>query len=614
MDGVYGKEKLMLLHELTQEYFDGNDTKKALNTARQATALAERIIVEGNELITPTDYYLKPTSYFMMGKAFYKRKQYSYAREYFELAIKASNEINYLVDVEETNRFLARIDSRNTSNDKNFFRKLKELETGISSQLIASSSDLNLTTTLKLARNYEAKENYPKAIEKYEKAINLLKDRGDSEKVIELKAHVATLQEKSGNLQGAIASYEEIQDIKSVSGDTSAALQSQQDIAQVIDQMQGVIDNKKSSGLDIKSRVPSVLPQSADNSKTNSLRELATKFEESEDYEQSLSYYKLYIEANERLKEEEYNQELALLEQSNEIETREKEIALLQREKELQQLTLAKNSEELKAQTRFRNNLILGSILIASLAIALYLLYFNKRKAHKALTHAFNDLNQTQKKLSSAEKKIKTLLKQQVSGAVAQELLSDEPESNISQKFVCVMFLDIRGFTPFAENRSPEDIIKYQNDVFGFMIEIIEKNHGIINQFLGDGFMATFGAPVTSGNDCKNAYKAAIQIVKKLEDLNSSNKIPTTKVGIGLHAGPVVAGNVGTEERKQYSITGNTVILASRIEQLNKQFNTQLIISEDVYLHLDETNKLESNYEEVVVKGRREPIRVLKVA
>ena len=205
-------------------------------------------------------------------------------------------------------------------------------------------------------------------------------------------------------------------------------------------------------------------------------------------------------------------------------------------------------------------------------------------------------------------------MNQQVSHAVAQELLSEDTGTQISQKFVCVMFLDIRGFTPFAESRSPEDIIQYQNDVFGFMIEIIEKNHGIINQFLGDGFMATFGAPVSSGNDCENAYQASVAIVKKLEELNASNKIPHTKVGIGLHAGPVVAGNVGTEERKQYSITGNTVILASRIEQLNKQFNTQLIISEDVYKHLSEKEGLETNYEDVVVKGRSEPIRVLKVA
>lgn len=614
LNSAYGKEKLILLHQLTQEYFDGNDTKKALKSARQATALADRIITDKNDLITENDYILKATSYFMIGKAYYKRRQYNYAQNYLQQAIKASLELQRTDHILDAEGYLAKIETRDPAEEKKFISKLKALETGITSSLISGSSDINLTTTLKLARNYEAKDDIPKAIEKYEKAINLLRDRGDSEKVIELTAHVAELHQKAGNYNNAIATYEEISVIKSSSGDSTGVEESQRQIAKVIDDMEELIIDKKSPGLQIRSKVPSTLPLSSAVTETESLKQLATKFEESEDFEQSLSYYKLYIETSEKLKEEEYNRELALLEQGNEIEVREKEISLLQQDRKLQELTLAKNNEEIEEQTRLRNTLIIGTILIASLALALYLLYRDKRKAHKSLTHAYDDLNQTQKQLSQAERRISTLLNQQVSHAVAQELLSEDSGTSISQKFVCVMFLDIRGFTPFAESRTPEDIIQYQNDVFGFMIEIIEKNHGIINQFLGDGFMATFGAPVSSGNDCENAYQASVAIVNKLEELNASNKIPHTKVGIGLHAGPVVAGNVGTEERKQYSITGNTVILASRIEQLNKQFNTQLIISEDVYKHLNERDGLETNYEDVVVKGRSEPIRVLKVA
>lgn len=611
---AYGKEKLILLHELTQEYFDGNDTKKALKSARQATALADRIITTKNDLITEKDYILKATSYFMMGKAYYKRKQYNYAQNYLQQAVKASLELQRTDHIQDAEQYLAKIESRDPVAEKKFISKLKALESGFTNQLISSSSDINLTTTLKLARNYEAKDDIPKAIEKYEKAINLLKDRGEGDKVLELTAHLAELHQKVGDYGNAIASYEKISTIKSTSGDSTGTEESQRQIAQVIDDMEEVITDKKSPSLQIRSKVPSVLPQNNGVTNTESLKQLATKFERNEDYEQSLSYYKLYIETSERLKEEEYNQELALLEQGNEIEIREKEIALLQQDRKLQELTLTKTHEELEEQARLRNSLIIGTILIASLAIALYLLYTLKRRAHNNLTHAYDNLNETQKKLSSAERKIKTLLNQQVSEAVAQELLSEDTGSKISQKFVCIMFLDIRGFTPFAESKSPEDIIQYQNDVFGFMIEIIEKNNGIINQFLGDGFMATFGAPVSAGNDCENAYQASVAIVNKLDELNSSNKIPHTKVGIGLHAGPVVAGNVGTEERKQYSITGNTVILASRIEQLNKRFNTQLIISEDVFTHLNDTNDMETNYEEVTVKGRSEPIKILKVA
>ena len=138
------------------------------------------------------------------------------------------------------------------------------------------------------------------------------------------------------------------------------------------------------------------------------------------------------------------------------------------------------------------------------------------------------------------------------------------------------MFLDIRGFTPFAEQREPEEIIRYQNDVFGFMIDIIDQHQGSINQFLGDGFMATFGLQEAEVNPCEDAYQAAKEIITLVNKKSEEGLIPTTRVGIGLHAGNVVAGNVGTAIRKQYSITGNTVITAARIEQLNKEFESQL--------------------------------------
>ena len=162
--------------------------------------------------------------------------------------------------------------------------------------------------------------------------------------------------------------------------------------------------------------------------------------------------------------------------------------------------------------------------------------------------------------------------------AVAKELLSESSDDKIQRKLVCIMFLDIRGFTPFAESRKPEEIIQYQNKVFGFMIDSVYKHHGIINQFLGDGFMATFGAPVSTGNDCINAVNSAIEISNELKLQIEQAKLPDIKIGIGLHAGDVVTGNVGTSTRKQYSVTGNVVILASRIEQLNKKYDSTVLI------------------------------------
>ncbi|MCG3118695.1 MAG: hypothetical protein ALAOOOJD_00949 [bacterium] len=175
------------------------------------------------------------------------------------------------------------------------------------------------------------------------------------------------------------------------------------------------------------------------------------------------------------------------------------------------------------------------------------------------------------------------LFGQQVSPEIVDVLLEQRPDLTNQKRSVCIMFLDIRNFTPFAATRTPEEIIAYQNAVFGFMIDIINKHHGLINQLLGDGFMSTFGAPISYGNDCYNAVAAAREIITRLKQENEKGSIPPTRVGIGIHAGEVVTGNVGTSLRKQYSITGNTVILASRIEQLNKQFQSQLLISEEVW-------------------------------
>jgi adenylate cyclase len=209
--------------------------------------------------------------------------------------------------------------------------------------------------------------------------------------------------------------------------------------------------------------------------------------------------------------------------------------------------------------------------------------------------------------------RIINLFDQQVSKEIVEELLNNYNHLGSKKKFVCIMFLDIRDFTPFAEKRSPEEIIDYQNNIFSFMIGIITKHNGIINQFLGDGYMATFGAPITKGNDCENAFNAALEIIETVNLKSKLGEIPETKIGIGLHAGDVVAGNVGTAIRKQYSISGNTVILASRIEGLTKKHSAQLLVSEEV---LDNANINKNEFEflgHVNLKGRETPIDIYKI-
>lgn len=183
------------------------------------------------------------------------------------------------------------------------------------------------------------------------------------------------------------------------------------------------------------------------------------------------------------------------------------------------------------------------------------------------------------------------LFGQQISPQIARSILEKRDELSGTRKKVCVMFLDIRNFTPFVESHSPEEVVTYLNSLFYFMIESVQRHDGVINQFLGDGFMATFGAPISRGNVPKKAVKASVEIIERVKQENKAGNIPETKLGIGLHFGEAVIGNIGSAVRKQYSITGNVVIMASRIEQLNKRWYSQLVISDEVFQELDEEVK-----------------------
>ena len=184
------------------------------------------------------------------------------------------------------------------------------------------------------------------------------------------------------------------------------------------------------------------------------------------------------------------------------------------------------------------------------------------------------------------------LFGQQISSQIVGSILEKRDELSGTRKNVCVMFLDIRNFTPFVESHTPEEVVTYLNKLFHFMIDSVQRHDGVINQFLGDGFMATFGAPVSNGNISQKAVLASIEIIERVKQENDARNIPETKIGIGLHYGEAVIGNIGSSVRKQYSITGNVVIMASRIEQLNKLWRSQLIISEQVYQDLDEELKV----------------------
>lgn len=201
-----------------------------------------------------------------------------------------------------------------------------------------------------------------------------------------------------------------------------------------------------------------------------------------------------------------------------------------------------------------------------------------------------------------------------VSPIVMKTLMTLKPDLQSEKRDVCVMFLDIRDFTGFAEKRTPEEVVSYLESLFEFMIEIVNRHHGVINKFLGDGFMAVFGAPLSDGDDCLNGVSAAREILTRVEEeVALGNVLPTT-VGIGLHAGEAVTGSIGSSLRKEYTVIGDVVNLASRIEKLNKRFQSRLLVSENVWHSLGESSTEAIPMGNVRVQGRENGIGIYQLA
>lgn len=224
---------------------------------------------------------------------------------------------------------------------------------------------------------------------------------------------------------------------------------------------------------------------------------------------------------------------------------------------------------------------------------------------NKRVQNSFSQLMEKQK--------IINLFGQQVSREIVDELILRKDNLDIKRVNATIMFLDIRNFSSYAETKDPAEIIQFQNNIFDPLIEIISKHKGLVNQFMGDGFMASFGIPLQTEDHRQNAFNAGLEIINKIKILAEMNIIPVTRVGIGIHSGEVITGNIGNDIRKQYSIAGTTVITAARLEQLNKQFRTQFLVSKE-FLESIHTNGQEAeSLGEVSIKGFEKPMEVMCV-
>lgn len=206
---------------------------------------------------------------------------------------------------------------------------------------------------------------------------------------------------------------------------------------------------------------------------------------------------------------------------------------------------------------------------------------------------------------------LEVLFGQQVSKEVSKALI--EEKGATKRREATVMFLDIRNFTAFADVHTAEEVIHYQNQFLSPVIDIINQHQGVVFQILGDGLMACFGSPGENVLHADMAFQASLRILKKVEQASAENVIPPTTIGIGLHSGLVVTGNIGNENRKQFSISGTPVIVASRIEQLNKKYGTQLLISEHVLDQIAKGKMSITYLAEEPLRGIGTPVKIYKV-
>jgi adenylate cyclase len=213
---------------------------------------------------------------------------------------------------------------------------------------------------------------------------------------------------------------------------------------------------------------------------------------------------------------------------------------------------------------------------------------------------------------ATARDHVTNLFGQHVSPQVVERLLAAGPAAASVTRRVAVMFVDVRGFTAAASTRTPQQVVDRLDAAFAVLVDIVDRNGGIVNKFLGDGFLALFGAPFDDPNAAARAVTAAREMLAAIEQHNVGSDWPL-RIGIGLHLGSVVAGSVGSPRRKEYTVIGDTVNLASRIEGLNKEFGSQLLISDAVKEEIGDVAGAVS-LGDVPVRGYQQPVRVWRLA
>jgi len=217
---------------------------------------------------------------------------------------------------------------------------------------------------------------------------------------------------------------------------------------------------------------------------------------------------------------------------------------------------------------------------------------------------------------SKQKELIKDKFSKKVSPQIVEELMNSEVALETKEKVVTIFFSDIRDFTTISEGfSSPKELIEFINSYLSPISDIILKKRGTIDKYIGDAVMAYWNAPLDLKNHADHALESAILQLKELEKLNIGYKkrgYPSINIGIGLHTGLVTVGEMGSVDRSDFTIIGDSVNLCSRLEGLTKFYGAKIIISEDTKKYLTKNYKIRE-LDKVQVKGKLKSIIIYEV-
>jgi adenylate cyclase len=215
------------------------------------------------------------------------------------------------------------------------------------------------------------------------------------------------------------------------------------------------------------------------------------------------------------------------------------------------------------------------------------------------------------------KRKVKRLFSRYVAKDVYDQLLADPARAQLggTRRQMTVLFSDMRGFTALTEKGNPEDIVSQLNDYFTRMVKVLFEHRGTLDKFVGDMVMALFGAPLDDEEHAEHAVLTALAMVRALDVLNAEWAefgIPRLDIGIGINTGEMVAGNIGSDTIMSYTVIGDAVNLGARLESLNKEYGTRIIISEAT------RSQLKGQYDirplgSVTVKGKSQSVAIYEV-